>query len=137
MKLWVLCFSFALLSACSIEHPLEEGQHELSAASTYVGCYIDTFGNDYYSPDGCSLTGRRFTTAYFQLFTSATPSHVEWSITDEYGNPKAATCSGVNCSVPIYPGQIVYGSVLYYVVNGTPTQGAYAVAEYEYEPVWR
>jgi len=137
MKISIAILAFILLSACALEEAVDEEQQQVSVASTYVGCFIDTPAYDYYSPSYCYHGGSTPSTAVFRLFTSATPTHVEWSITDQYGNPKPATCSGVDCFVPIRPRQVVYGNVLYYVVNGTPTQGAYAIAEYEYEPAGR
>ena len=98
-------------------------------ATVYVGCAFGT--STTYSADYCYREGRIRTTARFKLFTSSSPSYVKWSITDIYGNPRGSTCTSTECSVPIALGEMIYGNALYYVVNGTPTQGAYAIAEYQ------
>ncbi|WP_437623799.1 hypothetical protein [Sorangium sp. So ce1151] len=88
-----------------------------------MGCYIDTPAFDPYSDGFCFGVGNKRSTASFKLFTPAPPDYVVW-----YGHPE---CTGVLCSVPISPGQTITMGA-YYVYQGTPTQGADAVAEYSY-----
>lgn len=118
-----------LLVGCAIDET-DTTQAEGQLATSYVGC---TFGTSTtYSPDYCYREGRLNTTARFRLFTSVSPTYVKWSITDIYGNPRGgSTCTSTDCSAPIPVGDMLIGNVLYYVVNGTPTLGAAATAEYQ------
>ena len=89
-----------------------------------MGCFIDTPAYDSYSDGHCFRLGNQPSVASFRLFIPAHPSSVIW-----FDHPE---CTDVVCDVPIWPGETIEMGA-YYIYQGTPTQGADAVAEYEYE----
>lgn len=128
----VLVAAAALWGGCALEMDKESEVTQESTAP-YVGCYVDTPAWDEYSRDLCITLGRSTSVVSFKLFTPTMPSYVSWYITDPFGNPVGASCSLNECSAPISPGQVIYGNAAYYIVNGTPTQGAFAIAHYEFD----
>lgn len=130
----VVLLSLALFSAsCALDEDATLIDEQQALATSYVGCYVDRLGPDTYLAGYCALSARYPTTASFKLFTTDSPTSVSWDIYDGYGNPVSATCNGLVCTTPIGFGQTIHASAIY-VVNGTPTTGGHAIAEYEYEP---
>lgn len=97
-----------------------------NAGSFYMGCFIDTPAYDSFRPDLCVRFGFQPSTVSFQVFLPYTPQAVVWSLPD-------SSCSGLFCTVPISPGQTVYGYA-YWVINNIPTGPVGATARYYYEP---
>lgn len=89
----------------------------------YMGCYIDTPAYDQFRANFCAQLGFQPSTVVFKVFLPYTPESVVWS------SPNS-TCSGLFCTVPISPGQTVYGYA-YWVINGIPTGPVSASATYE------
>lgn len=122
-----------VLGGCSVDEEDVLQSNSSLLATSYVGCFVNQLGPDTYQPGYCALSARYPTTASFKLFTSDSPTFVDWRIYDSLGNQVPDSCSGLVCTMPIYFGQPLQARAIY-VVNGTPTDGGYAVAEYEWEP---
>ena len=121
-------------SACTtdldVESELNVETAESELSTRYVECYVDTPALDVYQKDRCSANGNVGSTVSFRFYSSVPPTYVQWRIIDPLGNPVPSNCIGSQCDAAISPGQTIRGVVDYYIINGTPTQGALATAVY-------
>ncbi len=121
--------SFRALDANDTTIFIRDGQMSLAesseyntAASYYMGCFIDTTGFDTYKANRCGLGGSTPSTASFKVFSPSTPDSVIWTL-------PSSSCSGLFCDAPISPGESISGYA-YLVINGTPIGPVSATANY-------
>ncbi|SET97737.1 hypothetical protein [Stigmatella erecta] len=90
------------------EQVLEDVQ---AAAISYMGCYVDTPALDEISMDRCTAAGRSPTVAVFRFYPPTPAAQVTWT-----GHPE---CTGIECLVPISPGQRITMQVKSYSYPGS------------------
>lgn len=100
----------------------DRGTSSQNAGKFYMGCFIDTPAYDIFRPDYCAQLGYQPSSANFKVFLPYTPQAVVWS-------SPSSNCGGIFCTVPISPGQTVFGYA-YWVVNNIPTGPVSATASY-------